>query len=472
MSISYEPKSYTVDTKSLWAKFDEFENKFKQLFDKVAEKFGEPDPELVPQEDVGQPDCNYLDAVRVEEQPGLGKVLVASQPIASHALILEEAPALVIHASAVERVTKMRETAEQLPEDFDMTEYEAHLQDVPEDIRQRFDGDAKLLQLYMVCRINGMQWGTQHLALCRTGSKAAHCCAPSAVFARKGDVSHTLHVKALRELQPGDQVTLTYLDDPDDLICCGAIRQRRLYQHRFFVCGCPRCTAGKAGDLCRGLPCRCGRTLYAKDEVLRLDAPRYEPAPATFSCEDCGQGGVEEELLALERRIADEFHAVVERVGTPSIAGLLVTFEMSETMHGTTYETTEDAMVFDKIDRLHEESRPLGQNHWLACRLALLKWRADAARARARQKPLQECTLLFQCVEFVELHCADLLGAVAAAWVAEAARYLIEEGPFRVLMVFSVWQRLEQLGCFEDCSEERWLRYLREVQNIDLDSMD
>ena len=125
-------------------------------------------------------------------------------------------------------------------------------------------------------------------ALPRPAPRSVLKASSSLMEAQTGCPALKLVARAVRPLAVGEQVTFSYMDSPDDLLCPSSIRQRRLHHHKYFVCQCHRCLYAEGGDPCRGFRCKCGREARASQAKLDLNAARYAPAAATFLCA-CGQ---------------------------------------------------------------------------------------------------------------------------------------------------------------------------------------
>ena len=95
-------------------------------------------------------------------------------------------------------------------------EFEAHLAQTPPDILQLFeehdldeDDKAAAIAVYMVFRVNGMQWAAGQVALCRVASKAVHSCNANSAFAH---VHGSLHARAVPQGRPAVRATRAVLD--------------------------------------------------------------------------------------------------------------------------------------------------------------------------------------------------------------------------------------------------------------------
>src|SRR5262245_43531080 len=64
---------------------------------------------------------------------------------------------------------------------------------------------------------------------------------PSSAFYRFNETTMALTVFALRDIQPGEEVTITYLDSTADM--SRAARQALLQEHWNFNCSCSLCSA-------------------------------------------------------------------------------------------------------------------------------------------------------------------------------------------------------------------------------------
>eukprot|EP00928_Gymnodinium_smaydae_P057050 TRINITY_DN40320_c0_g1_i1.p1 TRINITY_DN40320_c0_g1~~TRINITY_DN40320_c0_g1_i1.p1 ORF type:complete len:474 (-),score=52.95 TRINITY_DN40320_c0_g1_i1:578-1999(-) len=132
------------------------------------------------------------------------------------------------------------------------------------------------------------------LSLYYLSSLMSHSCAPNASWHRQGS-KHVLHARC--DLEPGDEICISYLSDAD-LYESTSVRKIRLKHSKNFWCSCERCCNGQ--DKCRGFVChRCGfGPVFARN-------PETEPANDTdmlpsehligSSCASCGYTNTEED---------------------------------------------------------------------------------------------------------------------------------------------------------------------------------
>lgn len=89
-------------------------------------------------------------------------------------------------------------------------------------------------------------------------SFCSHSCYPNASWAL-GDDDDTHVLTARRDIELGDEVTISYLEE-HTLLECAEVRKKHLYDTKLFECTCERCEpAGSNEDPCRGFRCQaCG----------------------------------------------------------------------------------------------------------------------------------------------------------------------------------------------------------------------
>jgi len=456
---------YDGGAQEFFEKYERFHQLFSSVAATFADKFSSADGcEVVSQELAASPAGDNLGGVRVESCAGMGKVLVACKPYSPGDVVFEEAPAAVVLQTALSDRARLDEVSGSLPIDFDFISYEAHLDSLPPSAAEVAGDDERLQRLYMVFRVNGMQWGPGHCAVLRVASKVSHSCSPNAAYstveAELGSVALKLVARALRPLTDGEQVTFSYMDSPDDLLCPSTIRQRRLHRHKYFVCSCPRCAIAVRGDPCRGFHCSCGRLVWASQALLAQNTSRYAPDVATFLCV-CGQyidGG----LLDAERECSSMLEALLETLGDLTLSNLVVFAELKG-----------DGAIFRDIDALYHRAQSLGSLHWLAARTALLQWRALLAQEQLQSREVADCSLLAECIDFVETQCPELLPVLAVPWVVEAARFLHNFGWTRALLAQPLFARLANEGHFGAWfHSESWYCLFWERRDIKLGAMD
>lgn len=451
----------------MWARIAEFENSFKLLCQKMVEKLGDPEGEDLAEEAAtesapavlvpSKTGVDLLDGVEIQDSPSMGRILIATRGFKPREVILLETPDLLLHRGALERVSKLSEALSLLPEDLQLDDYQGDVSDMPPYVLEHLGEHPELLQLYMVVRVNGMQWGQkEQLALCRTASKASHSCSPTAAFAQRGrressatGSHHVLEVQAMTRLSPRDQVSFSYFEDSEDLLCPTSIRRRILHSQRRFLCQCHRC-ASVEDEPCRSFPCSCGRTMSVAAESLDLDKPRYAPSvTAQFHCRGCQGRDAPKELLKLEAEVAEEFASILQALGQSTVAHIRV--------HAA-FQGSEDLLL--RTSNLYTRSTLLGKRHWLRCRAALLQWQVQLAQFQSTAA-VPEVALLREAMAFVEETCPHLVDLLLPCWTVEAARFLHEVSPVDALRVRSEFFRWEPQGFFNDCEQEPWLRYLR-----------
>ena len=93
---------------------------------------------------------------------------------------------------------------------------------------------------YSIAGPDGVTTGTG--LYCKAGSFFNHSCAPSAVVSFLG---RTLRIHAIRNLEAGEEVSISYTE----LYASRAVRQAALSANKGFTCVCTRCVEPSAGDL-------------------------------------------------------------------------------------------------------------------------------------------------------------------------------------------------------------------------------
>eukprot|EP00928_Gymnodinium_smaydae_P081068 TRINITY_DN64642_c0_g1_i1.p1 TRINITY_DN64642_c0_g1~~TRINITY_DN64642_c0_g1_i1.p1 ORF type:complete len:472 (-),score=76.37 TRINITY_DN64642_c0_g1_i1:226-1641(-) len=461
-----------------FAKYERFHGLFSQLVETTADKFSVPEPEVCAPELSAATHNDELDAVHVDYCAGFGHVLLATRCLQRFGIVLREGAAFIARSDALACEKSLQELRSRLPAKLDLNAFEAHLDAAPESVIEQVGGDKDLLRLYMVFRVNGMQWGRHHCALLNVASKVSHSCNPNSVFTVDAEDDNSpalrLTARAVRDVEAGEQITFSYLDDMDDLLCPASIRRRRLQAHKYFVCQCARCAlSDKGGDRFRGFPCRaCGQPVVALERptVSAEDASRYQVPSSTFRCLACDEPEpVDPAFLELEQEVTRRLETLRTTLGDFSASHIATHAEMAG---------NDD--IFGTIEELYHLARPLGTSHWLTCRISLLLWRARLARADTLAQKSQhvappdlDVDLLSACIRFVALRCPEILDYVAVAWIIEAAQLLYSIHWSTTMIVYPLFvQYAKEWASNTVHSSEAWYTLFEGRARLNVNEMD
>ncbi|CAJ1353279.1 unnamed protein product [Effrenium voratum] len=303
-----------------------------------------------------------FDGVEVRDTvDGRGKCLVTLRPVVPGAEIIAEEPLFVRPAGwSLKRVAmKLR----RLPAGLRLSMLElAQASGEASD-----DGGGALLR---VLRANGVQSLGGDTSVCRLISRANHSCQPNATLCPEAS---GIRLIALKQLQPGDEVLVSYLSS-EDLLRPISVRQRELERGPWgFRCACARCAGA---DLVRGMRCSCGGCFF--------------PADGTWTrCSRCDAAPEPEALEQAERFWHAELSQLDRAVGSyDAIAARL---------HAAFHSPGPDP-------------RPCRGKHWVAA------W-AARARAQAASEPLKAAAAARQLAAFVQ-HARDGLSPAHAEALA------------------------------------------------------
>lgn len=189
--------------------------------------------------------------VEVIDSPGRGKGLATTRTIPAGGEILAEAPLFV------------------KPAGWSTRRLAIQLQNISEELRTRLlelsqapktgfaeqdSGDGADGALLRVVRANGVQSFDGSTSVCRLVSRANHACQPTATLCP--EPGGAIRLVALRALEPGEEILVSYLSGEDLLRPTWARRRELLRGPWGFHCECERC---REKDLTRGMQClNCG----------------------------------------------------------------------------------------------------------------------------------------------------------------------------------------------------------------------
>eukprot|EP00913_Durusdinium_trenchii_P011814 g11096.t1 len=226
-----------------------------------------------------------------------------------------------------------------------------------------FEGDN--LRFVRVLRTNSVavresagSGGAVYAVSCR----ANHSCKPNAALCVQED--GTMHLKALRDLHPGEAVFVSYIGE-GDLLRPRPHRQEQL-GHWGFTCNCERC--GAAEDT-RGFRCSCG------SGVMKYEASEVGPGHRWGPCNCCKAVLPEETLLGTEELWQEHvFSLRPERTKHLSQIALAM-------YDGLVDQAAETESIVPALD-----------GHWISAKLARL-----AAEELIRQERVQDARAPWIC---------------------------------------------------------------------------
>ncbi|CAE7597998.1 unnamed protein product [Symbiodinium sp. CCMP2592] len=218
--------------------------------------------------------------VEVIDSPGRGKGLATTRAIPAGGEILAEAPLFVKPAG-----WSTRRLAIQLQNISD--ELRTRLLELSQAPQTGFaeqdTGDGADGALLRVVRANGVQSFDGSTSVCRLVSRANHACQPTATLCP--EPGGAIRLVALRALEPGEEILVSYLSGEDLLRPTWARRRELLRGPWGFHCECERC---REKDLTRGMQClNCGAGTH------------YPLEDGSWSCcEACGVAAPSSEKVA------------------------------------------------------------------------------------------------------------------------------------------------------------------------------
>lgn len=222
-------------------------------------------------------------------------------------------------------------------------------------------------------------------------SLMSHSCFPSAMW--HADRNNNFVLRARRRIEPGEEITITYLDE-EELVGTASARREHLYRTKDFWCRCSRCEAEE--DASRGFACPCGGQIFA-------------PARAEAEAEGLGSASLARALLGRRcggcglRVPADTASALAAAEG-----------RLQDTLGEWTREGAERPSEEAMRSVLAEVDRALGQ-HALAYRLR--KAVASGPPFTSARLARERAELLARCALFTSE--ADPGLSAAHAWTLE-----------------------------------------------------
>lgn len=349
---------------------------------RVSRKRSQDDKECSRVPGVASNGVPLVEVVKVSDEVGLG--LVVPQGATAGSLLIEEAP--LFHrphghslADSVLAFNQMTEAKRKLLLSL------AASPGVPEK-EVGFEGDN--LRFVRVLRTNSVavresagSGGAVYAVSCR----ANHSCKPNAALCVQED--GTMHLKALRDLHPGEAVFVSYIGE-GDLLRPRPHRQEQL-GHWGFTCNCERC--GAAEDT-RGFRCSCG------SGVMKYEASEVGPGHRWGPCNCCKAVLPEETLLGTEELWQEHvFSLRPERTKHLSQIALAM-------YDGLVDQAAETESIVPALD-----------GHWISAKLARL-----AAEELIRQERVQDARAAAQ---LLRRYVRKTLG-VAATRISAFASYI------------------------------------------------
>lgn len=158
------------------------------------------------------------------------------------------------------------------------------------------------------------------LALCATLSMLNHSCDPTAILDHvmlDGDARLT--VRALRQVQKGEALTIAYVDSIEPRY----VRRQLLLRSKNFACGCARCASETDGDrFGSALQCNGCSSGWQREAV----SPAAIPGEGSWRCVVCGRETAEREVAAwdaeLRTRLRDVHELAASTIATEPLRGV------------------------------------------------------------------------------------------------------------------------------------------------------
>ncbi|KAK7970572.1 Het domain protein [Apiospora saccharicola] len=180
-------------------------------------------------------DASHFQAVSI---PGKGIGIVATRLIRRGEEIMAIRPAVVVHEDLID----------ELELDCQNTLLDQAASALPDERRQLFLAQAGELGGHRIADImftNSFQVslgaeGQRHFGNFPEVSRLNHDCRPSLAYYIDQNLTH--HTHAVRDIQPGEELTISYLDS----FRARSVRQARARASWGFSCGCSQCSLPKA----------------------------------------------------------------------------------------------------------------------------------------------------------------------------------------------------------------------------------
>ena len=336
---------------------------------------------------------------RIEEHPGLGRVLVATRDIFEGETILDEEP-LVVFGDLVDPLwtREIKKWANRRGSDYaprTICKWCAGYLSTTSDVKQIWESwflhsttgpldnlfhelasilcelpgeninPAELARALVSCSINAHSYQKDHYALFKIGSMAIHSCFPNSTY-KTSSGKFTMRTVAM--VRAGERLSTSYLDW-ETLCWPTKLRRKYLFTTKNFHCNCERCVAL---DTTRALPCPssgCSGYVYCLQRNVN-DAPLWKcdsgnvaecrfaqvdldgPFEATLSLEDFEIFRMEEELLEglWRKEMKGTRNLFIKSLRPDSITTLL---RELEAMVGTRHWAYADTL-FQSVEVLYE----------------------------------------------------------------------------------------------------------------------
>lgn len=199
-----------------------------------------------------------------------GMQLLATAPIAAGEEILREKPLVAVASSDVELGSPAWDLTHRLIADARLRDayyaWQLRSTAVHENSRQDREIERLMAKRYgipqaMVSKLHEgvsahhvgygpADGGHQGYGLYQTTGRVNHSCDPSAELMVIDGTSGEQGLRALKDIQPGQEITRTYIDDASGFLGRNfLVRNVTLVSRMGFVCRCPRCHSERPQDL-------------------------------------------------------------------------------------------------------------------------------------------------------------------------------------------------------------------------------
>ncbi|KAH9432168.1 hypothetical protein MCOR02_006873 [Pyricularia oryzae] len=182
---------------------------------------------------------------RAQAIPGKGVGLVAKRPIAKGELVMAETPAILVHKLALEEATDVYFPSLELAVSkmTAATRKSFMAQGTQGDFQGAMGIMDRLFTNSFQMALSGVGADAKagfHYGNFPNVSKLNHDCRPNMVFHIDNNLVHRTH--AVRDIKPGEELTISYVDQMDP----ARDRQARTRSSLGFVCGCAHCSLSAA----------------------------------------------------------------------------------------------------------------------------------------------------------------------------------------------------------------------------------